>query len=318
VGQSGNVYGIKTWRAWERSKPSYLGDTKQVPRDIDNKWIHPVHSFRELFRVVAFLNVMNKTTTLLFRGQTRDLEPRPTLLRDNWTVPGSRTRVDLSLDRVYYWDQLGPLCDHVSEVLSGKLPRHAPFDQYRSQHGRRLRIAPWAVIQHYELWPTPLVDLTSSLRVAASFALGVPRGHREGYVYVYDVSGIVTDLMELTRQFGHHQVPEPITYRLSAVCPPSMDRPHLQEGFLMGNSQFGREDLTDTDNWYLADRLVAKFHLLDDWEGGRSKFWSSDFPKHRLGSLLPRPADDEVKRLLDTTIHYEVIDRKAAWRTQNA
>ena len=314
--QADRVYGIKTWRAWNSSKPPYLRKTKQVPKDIDDTWTCPVHSFRDLFRVVAFLNVMNKATTLLFRGQTQDLEPRPTLLRDMWPVPGSRTCVKLSLDRNYYWAQLGPLCDLVSHLLEGELPRHAPFDRYSHRDGRRLRIAPWAVIQHYELWPTPLVDLTSSLRVAASFALGIPRGGKEGYLFVYDVSDIVTDLMDLVVRPGQEQVPEPITYRLSAVCPPQMDRPHLQEGFLIGNSQFSREHLTDTTNSYLANRVVAKFRLVDDRSGGRSTFWSSDFPKHQLGSLLPRAEEDDFKRLLESTIEYKIVEGKAAWRTR--
>jgi hypothetical protein len=31
--------------------------------------------------------------------------------------------------------------------------------------------AVWAIAQHYELWPTPLIDITQNLRTAASFAL---------------------------------------------------------------------------------------------------------------------------------------------------
>ncbi|MCY4725916.1 FRG domain-containing protein [Nocardioides sp. STR2] len=309
----GKVYGVKTWRAWETSKPAYLGATKQFPREIEDMWTHTVHSFRQLFRVVAFLNVMNKNTTLLFRGQTQDLEPRPTLLRDTWAVPGSQSRVDLTIDRDYYWAQLGPLSGLMRQLLAGELPRHAPFDGFQQRDGMRLRIAPWAVIQHYELWPTPLIDLTSSLRVAATFALGA-RGRNEGYVFVYDVADIVTDLMDLVPRPNREPLSEPITCRLSAVCPPQMDRPHLQEGFLIGNSQFTRKHLLDKANPYLADRFVAKFHLVDEKKSGRSSFWNPDFPKHRRGSLLPRAADDDFKGVLDSAITHEIVEGRAAWR----
>ena len=35
---------------------------------------------------------------------------------------------------------------------------------------RRRRCIQWSILQHYEVCPTPLLDLTHSLRVACSFA----------------------------------------------------------------------------------------------------------------------------------------------------
>ena len=49
-----------------------------------------------------------------------------------------------------------------------------------------MREAKSAVTQHYGFWPTPLIDLTSSLWVAASFALKARQDDTviRGFLYV--------------------------------------------------------------------------------------------------------------------------------------
>jgi hypothetical protein len=72
------------------------------------------------------------------------------------------------------------------------------------------------------------------------------------------------------------------TIRLSSICPPDAQRPHFQEGYLLGEYP----DLASFDekqNYapYEIDfglRLLAKFHLKPE------NFWSSDF------SPIPEPA----------------------------
>ena len=304
--RDGKVYGIKTWRRWCESQPDYMGDQKQRPAEIGDEYICDVHTYQEMLRIVAFLKVMNKGVDLLYRGQAHDLSPTPTLLRDNWMVPGLGTRVELSLDRRYYYDQLAPLSARVCSVLRNDLPRHRPFELHASN--ARLRIAPWAVIQHYELWPTPLLDLTSSLRVAASFALALPTRRTEGYVYLYAIPGVISDLMELAG------VPDPITYRLSAVCPPSAERPHLQEGFLIGRSLFNEVDLDARRDQLLAESFVAKFRLHDSPRWRRSTFWNRDFPRQRCGSFLPTATNDHLYRRLSSGIRHGLAEGRAIWR----
>lgn len=298
------VYGTASWKVWIKEAPDDLSSTRQTSREVSASEPFNVHTFDELFRVVSFLNVMNKKKVLLFRGQSRDLPARPTIVRDRWPVPGGTEFVDLSLDRPHYWDALAPLCKLVRRVLRGKLPRHAPFDQFESDP--RLRVAPWSVIQHYELWPTPVIDLTSSLRVAASFALGLPVPRHEGFLYVYAPPSIASDLMELVR------VPDPITYRLSAVCPPSARRPHLQEGILIGRSEFQDGDLNE-ENDFLDDMLVAKFRLMDGQIGAESTFWSKEFPKFRWDALLPAKSNDELAETFANIVEHVIVEGKASW-----
>ena len=179
-------------------------------------------------------------------------------------------------------------CSKVARVLRGRLPRHRPFEHF--QQRPELRVAPWSVLQHYELWPTPLLDLTMSLRVAASVALGLPDAHDEGFVYVFALEEPTSDVMLLGAETRSAAI------RLSAVCPPDTLRPHLQQGILIGNPNFSETDLQVWATSPVRDRLVAKFRLVD-----RGSFWGRDFPKHTATSLLP---GGDVRHSLVNAMNY--------------
>lgn len=304
----GTFYGIESWRTWCASAPLYLRNAKQRPEQIQTEKPFNVNTYRDLFKIVSFLNVMNKEFSLLFRGQSRDYSPDPSILRENWEVPGGNETVRLSEDRQYYWQQLAPICDWASEILRGKLPRHAPFDQYKYPAKKYLRVAPWAVIQHYGLWPTPLLDMTSSLRVAASFALGLPKTRYTGILYVFAIPHIISDVMDSSANDN------PLAVRLSSVCPPIASRPHLQEGYLFGNPNFETGDLAQTGVPAASSWLVAKFRL-ENLRRSRSssgtKFWDLDFPKHTAGSLLPASQNDSLPSIFQDKIHYRIEDGRA-------
>jgi hypothetical protein len=236
-----------------------------------------VKSYSQLLRVVSFLNVMNKKEQLLFRGQSSEWPLVPSLFRETWRpfADSGVGAVPLTKHRHHYMVGLESLRRRVAELLGNekRLPRWRPF--------RDRPVPAWAVIQHYEIWPTPLLDLTASLRVAASFALGLrdqgddsPRDST-GYVYVLAVP-IQSDPMELKDDAVQ-------ALRLNSVCPPSAERPHFQEGFLMKWPEGEPSPRGDS-------QLVARFLLQ---ERG-STFWSKDFPQHTRASLLPSPEDDEL------------------------
>jgi FRG domain len=221
-------YGIRSWCAWTKHAPVDLKPAMSTPtRDWMDNDVLDVDSYFDLVKVIAFFSVMNKIHTLAFRGQALDQEPMATLCRDSWRRPTDGGTEDLSAARFHYWEQLNDACERVSGVLKGRLPRHRPFEWFRARP--ELRVAPWSVIQHHELWPTPMLDLTTSPRVAASFALALPHPRREGFLYVFALPDPRSDVMRL------RSTTREVAVRLSAVCPPETLRPHLQEGVLVGN-----------------------------------------------------------------------------------
>ena len=163
-------------------------------------------------------------------------------------------------------------------------------EQYRGQQSeterlRRQRILRWSILQHYGVCPTPLLDVTHSLRIAASFASDGATD--EAFVFVLGVpnlSGAITASAEAGLQI----------VRLSSVCPPSALRPHIQEGYLLGEYP----DMSAYDqkqNYALSEidfgrRLVAKFRF------NLGTFWKKDeFPLVSHAALYPDRNDELLK-----------------------
>ncbi len=84
--------------------------------------------------------------------------------------------------------------------------------------------------------------------------------------------------------------------RLSSVCPPSAVRPHIQEGYLLG--QYPEvAGLAEKENYFHYEmdfglRLVAKFCFEP------ASFWKSrDFPRVAKTALYPSEDDDPLYKL---------------------
>lgn len=256
-----------------------------------------VGSFRELLERLAFLSVMNKRLDLLFRGVDEAYAPQPTLSRHDWQPPKDGLR-KVSLqgpERAYYWSTLATLEGPVRDVLE-------EFGLPRWRHIYCRPPAVWAVIQHYELWPTPWLDFTASPRVACSFALSVPAERRVGYLYVAGVPQVRADLMELPGHDDPERRQETVAVRLSSVCPPSAWRPHLQEGVLVGHYPLDPKQLYDPVVHDASNLILAVFRLED--RGGEGGFWTTDFPPHSLNSLLPNPEADPLLHRLREAVEY--------------
>jgi FRG domain len=244
---------------------------------------HLVRNYLELAKKIAELQFRNREYVLLFRGQRTDYKNRekntslkPSLFRP---LNGNNPGPDILLQR---FDTLRA----AERSLIAEYGRRGLPSPARLQRHRVLR---WAILQHYEVCLTPLLDVTHSLRIAASFA---SEGASESaYLFVVGVpnlSGAITASAEAGLQI----------VRLSSVCPPVAVRPHIQEGYLLGEYP----DLDALDQKALYDhyeidfgrRLVAKFRF------NPSTFWkNSNFPKIGKRALYPSRAQDQLCRLAE-------------------
>lgn len=226
---------------------------------------------------VAELQFLNREHVLLFRGQRNDYTNRrgatslkPSILRNSGRTSDT-TGANLLEGRF-----------NLLRTAERHLVEHFEAQKVLGRERvRRQQVLRWAILQHYEICDTPLLDVTQSLRIAASFAS--LNNEQTGYVYVMgvpQVSGAVTASAEAGLQ----------NLRLSSVCPPNALRPHVQEGYLLGeypeiadHEQARSYELYETD---FGLRLIAKFqlHLL--------KFWRRDgFPKVGHRALFPDSDD---------------------------
>ncbi|TNJ39599.1 FRG domain-containing protein [Phaeobacter sp. B1627] len=233
-----------------------------------------VQSYLELANKIAEIQYLNPEYVLVFRGQAHDYRDednlssiRPGIFRGRDRVVG-RSPIEARFSRLHRAERL--LIDHWQQApIAG------------NERIKKYRILRWSILQHYEICETPLLDVTYSLRVAASFASLQDGG--DGYVFalgVPNISGTITTDMEAGLQ----------VVRLSSVCPPQARRPHIQEGYLLGEYP-DISVYTEKQNYSLFEvdfgrRLLAKFKF------DKKSFWSRNtFPKISTQALYPDKHD---------------------------
>jgi hypothetical protein len=254
---------------------------------------HEVPSFLDLATRVAELQFRNRDYVLLFRGQRRDHRN----IKRNTSLKPPLFRSEENATKVPNPQRLTRRFE-ILRNAERELVRHYEEKKLVGLNQmKRHRILRWSLLQHYEVCKTPLLDVTQSLRIAASFASQEITD--KAFVFVIGVpnlSGAVTASAE-----GGLQI-----VRLSSVCPPSAVRPHIQEGYLLGEyPEMG--DFAQKENYahYEIDfgrRLLAKFCFVP------KRFWKNDiFPVVPKPALYPNSSDplyaltQQVKTSIDLT-----------------
>ncbi len=237
----------------------------------------PVGSYMELATKIAELQFRNQNNVLLFRGQNGDFRNRlkNTSIKSGLFRPDAKGKNPV---REILFKRFETL-QMAEEKLVETYVKYGFLGKDRIQRSRVLR---WSILQHYEVCPTPLLDVTHSLRIAASFA-SLDNHQDRAFIYVLGIpnlSGGITASSEAGIQ----------TIRLSSVCPPQAVRPHIQEGYLLGEypefDSFKQKELYQAYEIDFGLRLVAKFyfHPID--------FWSSQtFPQVPRDALYPNQDD---------------------------
>ena len=181
-----------------------------------------VDTYSKLVEKVARLSFHNKDYLLFYRGQKKEHLNRsknssfyPSIYR---TQPNENLTPDILENRFWF---LQNACQKLIEKFEEnnfdiKELKKRPFIQ-------------WSILQHYEVCGTPLLDLTQSIRAAASFAL-LGNKEKNGYFYVFGLPYVSN---RISRNSEH----EIVNIRLLNICPPEAIRPYFQEGFLVGTDK---------------------------------------------------------------------------------
>lgn len=244
-----------------------------------------VADYMRLAQKVAELQFRNRDHVLMFRGQRSDY-------RDN----NGRTSIRPSIFRSVQGQSIHALLEHRFPAL--KRAENQLIASYNDEtlflggdEIKRYRILRWSIIQHYEIYDTPLLDVTHSLRVAASFA-SLKNETDEAFLYVIGIpnlSGAITASAEAGIQ----------TIRLSSVCPPSAMRPHIQEGYLLGEypeiANYSQKQLYGLPEIDFGRRLVAKFRF------NPHSFWTKTGQFQAIGetALFPSRSKDPIQKIAE-------------------
>ena len=252
-------------------------------KDVLSSKALPVRSFRDLVKSVANISYNNPEHVLFFRGQGKEFFKKKDEIPVSSFYPSIYRSPGTILTEAEVEKRFSNLDKQADELLS-------LFKQRGIQGHEKLSKFPelvWAILQHYEVCSTPLLDLTHSLRVAASFALN--EDNDEGYLYAFGFphpNGSITYSVES----------ELMNIRLLSICPPEAQRPYFQEGFLVGT--FPARRLRKQPSLDVGVRLIAKFRLLS------TRFWDNHF--HAIPQAALYPKKDIVNKLCDP-LREEVI-----------
>jgi hypothetical protein len=243
---------------------------------------HRVGSYLELATKIAELQFRNLEYVLLFRGQSKDHQnvQKNTSLKPSLFRPVGKKNPNAN--------QLTQRFQTLERAENALLFHYEQEGLLGKERLKRHRILRWSILQHYEVCYTPLLDVTHSLRIAASFASDA--NPNEAFVFVLGVpnlSGAITVSAEAGLQI----------VRLSSVCPPTAVRPHIQEGYLLGEyPDLGGYDQKELYHHYEIDfgrRLIAKF-CFDP-----QTLWKNNaFPRVEHDALYPPEEKDPLCRLV--------------------
>ena len=203
-------------------------------------------SFEHLMRLVAGVSAYNPNYAILFRGQPRDYRIGskrassilPGIYRN---VPADEAQAGALLAKRF--ETLRKASDLLVRALDGK----------ETKKFVARRVQQWAMIQHYGICDTPLLDLTRSLRVACWFALDGAGDRDLPVLYVFGMP-YMHDRIALDSNDELFQM------NLMSLLPPNAERPAFQEGVLVGYEQPDkkRQAIKESD---FSRRLLAKISL---------------------------------------------------------
>lgn len=237
---------------------------------------YPIKNFRQLVEMISELGFENHSYNLLYRGQNKDYLDKkgqsklyPRIYRPE--------RLDGRISKKLLDKQFKILNNHLTKLKYEKIiiRFHRSLSKFKEYQ--------MAILQHYGLCDTPFLDLTQSVRVAASFAL---HNSKTGYLFVLGMPHTYGSISLFVDQ-GLRIV------KLQNICPPEALRPHYQEGFLVGRLPYSmNKDMNDN----FAYRLIGKYYL----NNSKGKFWDKDFKAIPYNALIP-PKDkfeEKLKKLI--------------------
>jgi hypothetical protein len=240
-----------------------------------------VAGYLELAKKIAELQFENRDHVLMLRGQSSDYRNKQ-----------RNTTIKPSIFRGRPNNPNGQELSNRFEILSlaeQELVRvYNQANLPRKREIERRKILRWSILQHYEVCDTPLLDVSQSLRIAASFASD--HDGDGGFVFalgVPNISGAITTSMESEMQ----------VIRLASVCHPQAHRPHIQEGYLLGEypdiGAYSQKQLYPEHEVDFGKRLIAKFRFI------KNELWNdSNFPPIPHPALYPDHGD-ELKVVCD-------------------
>lgn len=231
------------------------GRPRITPSSVAAAEAYRVTSLEQLMRVVSGVAAYNPDYTVLFRGQALDY--RVGSKRVTSIMPSIYRGITDSKKGAEELEARFEKLRRASDLLVQELDGYkAKVPDSKKRRFVTRRIEQWAMIQHYGICDTPLLDMTRSLRVACWFALDGAKAGGSPVLYVFGMP-YMHDRIALDSNVELFQM------NLMSLLPPTAERPAFQEGVLAGYEQpDARPRAANESNF--ARRLLAKITLPTD------------------------------------------------------
>lgn len=257
--------------------PQIFADNHIDKYNLDESEGVEITTYSQLREIVAELSCLHPESVLFFRGQAEDFKRNITKQKNK---KSTSCQVSTFFPSIYRGVQDGKMLEQrwkdlnsATQLLQDKLKRLPQAQKKEFNFLLNRKLVQWSVLQHYEVTPTPLLDVTQSLRVACSFAF--LEKHSE-WVYIYAFA-LPYPTGRLSRNSEHYIT----TIRLLSVIPSCVRRPHFQEGFLVGEDEIEPTNRV-YDSFDFRRRLVGKFKIHKNQD-----FWSLN------DGLVDRPLSEQ-------------------------
>ncbi len=225
---------------------SFLSSSKKIGKysvdQIRKDSGYQINSNKELVKSIAELSYHNAKYSLFYRGQDEDYlnQVRASSLYPTIFRPKKIMSATISLRYTVLNSCEKKLLESIAARKFAGKGKLQSYEEIR-----------WSILQHYRVCRTPLLDISSSLRVAVTFAI---QKTGKGILYV------------LAFPKTHESITYSVEERLliidfSRICPPSALRPFFQNAFLVGDFPKARKKLANYD---FGNRVIAKFIINEN------------------------------------------------------
>lgn len=255
-----------------------------------------VPTYIDLVKEIAELSYLNQDYLLFFRGQSKDFKA----IKYSSLYPSIYRDERISKQELKYKFSILELS---SNMLKSSLEHYSEQNEIIGlKELKKIKKLQWSILQHYEVCPTPLLDITHSLRVACSFAL---LDNNEEFAYIY-----VLAMPYLTGRISINSEHDLINIRLLSISPPQALRPFFQEGYL-GGTEYVLDDYNEKNELDFNRRLIATYKIPNS-----NEFWNRGF--NIISKELLYPKDDELLTIckdIKTKIQYNnEVDNESTGR----
>ncbi len=248
---------------WEEKSRDGWKEQTTNQKIIESEPYH-IDSYEKLIDAIAQISFYNRDYALFYRGQKREylddsncakIFPQIYRKDDNYNLEG-------------LWEKLNETDRKLKVHFEANYKKFAGTSIFLKYGELR-----WAIMQHYLVEKTPILDVTHSPYVAASFAQ-FKNKNNNGIIYVLGASSFSNTIDIFPED-------DLVLIRLLSFCLPKAKRPYLQEAYAIGPyPNFKLNQDSEKYKFNFSRRLIAKFSIPNS-----KSFWGDGYsamPDHLL------------------------------------